>query len=420
MSGYDVHVLEARGDRVGGRVWTRTDIAPQRLVEGGAELIGSNHPTWMAYAQVFGLDFYPVTDEPHSPIVVNGKTLTNRESKRLLDGMEAILEQLTNHAARVVDPFEPWLNADADELDAQSLKKWLNNAKGQRDAKLAVERMLVTDNGAPADQQSLLGNLAMIKGGGLDRFWTHTEVFRCKSGNDSLARALAKPLIDDGRLRKPACVNRISWVKTGGLRVHVQGDQEPIEAADVILTAPPRTWRDITFDRDPPVVLPTVSTGKNVKYFMHVTSRFWRERSGADLSQDGKVDLTWESTQHQGHRDAVLTAFSGGPDAEACEAFDDKPRDYIRDLRRAYPRLVDRMLNSEFIDWPNEMWSLASYSFPRPGEVITAGPILEAGIDRLHFAGEHTCYAFVGYMEGALASGVRVARRIMRRDGLVP
>ena len=31
---------------------------------------------------------------------------------------------------------------------------------------------------------------------------------------------------------------------------------------------------------------------------------------------------------------------------------------------------------------------------------------------RLHFAGEHTCYAFMGFMEGALNSGVRAAARI--------
>ena len=32
---------------------------------------------------------------------------------------------------------------------------------------------------------------------------------------------------------------------------------------------------------------------------------------------------------------------------------------------------------------------------------------------RIHLAGEHTCYAFVGYMEGALQSGARVAKRLI-------
>jgi monoamine oxidase len=37
----------------------------------------------------------------------------------------------------------------------------------------------------------------------------------------------------------------------------------------------------------------------------------------------------------------------------------------------------------------------------------------------LHFAGEHTCYAFHGYMEGALQAGVRAAKRLAHRDGVI-
>jgi len=44
--------------------------------------------------------------------------------------------------------------------------------------------------------------------------------------------------------------------------------------------------------------------------------------------------------------------------------------------------------------------------------------VLHNGIGNLHFAGEHCSYAFLGYMEGALNSGSRVARKIAKRDGL--
>ena len=47
------------------------------------------------------------------------------------------------------------------------------------------------------------------------------------------------------------------------------------------------------------------------------------------------------------------------------------------------------------------------------------GPTLRQGIGRLHFAGEYTSYAFMGYMEGALNSGAAAARRIAVRDGIV-
>ena len=71
------------------------------------------------------------------------------------------------------------------------------------------------------------------------------------------------------------------------------------------------------------------------------------------------------------------------------------------------------------MDWPSDPWVLASYSFPAPGQVTTMGPILREGLGRLHFAGEHTCYAFTGYMEGALNSGAAVAKKLAIRDGLI-
>ena len=67
------------------------------------------------------------------------------------------------------------------------------------------------------------------------------------------------------------------------------------------------------------------------------------------------------------------------------------------------------------MDWPSDPWSKASYSFPAPGQVTAQGPTLRQGIGRLHFAGEYTSYAFMGYMEGALRSGAAVARRIATR-----
>jgi monoamine oxidase len=70
------------------------------------------------------------------------------------------------------------------------------------------------------------------------------------------------------------------------------------------------------------------------------------------------------------------------------------------------------------MNWPSAEWTLAGYSFPAPGQVTTVGPLLHDGIEgRLHFAGEHACYKFVGYMEGALNSGVAIARRLAVRDG---
>src|SRR5918994_6627361 len=82
-AGYDVTVVEAR-NRVGGRVISFSDLVPGKNVEGGGELIGSNHPTWMGYGKQFKLNFLDVCEEDAEfPIVLNGKRLTGEESEAL-------------------------------------------------------------------------------------------------------------------------------------------------------------------------------------------------------------------------------------------------------------------------------------------------------------------------------------------------
>ena len=84
------------------------------------------------------------------------------------------MERLNHLADSIVDPFEPWTNANSAWLDKTSLASWLNSLKcDTQDSKKgrdAVEQQLVADNGRSAKQQSLLGVLAMIKGHGVDRY----------------------------------------------------------------------------------------------------------------------------------------------------------------------------------------------------------------------------------------------------------
>jgi len=59
------------------------------------------------------------------------------------------------------------------------------------------------------------------------------------------------------------------------------------------------------------------------------------------------------------------------------------------------------------------------------GQVTTVGPLLHkghavgSGGAKIHFCGEHSSYEFLGYMEGALNSGARLAKRLAVRDGVM-
>ena len=167
-AGYEVTVVEAR-NRIGGRVISFSDLVPGKNVEGGGELIGSNHPAWVAYAKQFGLQFLDVSEEDlEAPIILNGKKLTAEESEQLWEEMEKAFNTIVTDAAKV-DATQPWTAANAEALDKRTLADWINKLSASPICKSALHAMMMADNGVVTDWQSYLGNLAVVKGGGLEK-----------------------------------------------------------------------------------------------------------------------------------------------------------------------------------------------------------------------------------------------------------
>lgn len=419
QAGYDVTVVEA-SNRVGGRVRSSSDFAAGRTIEIGGELIGSNHPTWMAYKDTFGLAMRDLSEneEWEQPVVLDGKRLSREAAKALLEEMDEVFVKDIDPLAEPVVADEPWTTPDAKALDARSTKSWLEKLECSPECKKALGIEFVANNGQELGKQSLLGNLAQVKGhGGAASYRDESEVYRCVGGNQSLATALA------GKLKNLVQELPVAKIAYGDKTVVVTcRDGRTIECDDVVVAVPPSVWSKIEFKPGLPAVL-APQMGLNTKWFATLKSRFWQK---AEMEQyamaDGCFNMTWEGTDAQEGDDAVFVAFSGGPHAQKARdlARDVRDRTFIDELSVLYPGFRDQLAGKTFfMDWPNEPWTKASYSFPAPGQVTTVGPALREGLlGRLHFAGEHTCYRFVGYMEGGLYSGVHLAKRLATRDGV--
>jgi len=426
-AGYDVTVVEAR-DRVSGRVVSFSDFVPGRNVEGGGELIGSNHPTWVAYAKKFDLEFLDVTEaeEATLPIVLDGKLLDAAQAEALWEEMETAVATMNADSVDVPED-EPWTHPNAAALDRRTTRQWIDAQEVGDMGKRALSVSFMADNGVDPSRQSYLGNLAQVKGGGGETYWTDSEVYRCKGGNMLLARKLAEAIgMDRIILGLP-----VRSIRAKGQAMLVEcSDGRVIECDDVVLATPPSTWSKIAIAPALPAVL-SPQMGVNVKYLAHLKDKFWEHAKLApDALSDGDVNMTWDGTDNQGGTSgdatddsgpACLVCFSGGPAAENARGRkgEDRRKAYAAELERFFPGYGAQFVSDRMMDWPADPWTLASYSFPAPGQVTTVGPLLRRGLGRLHFAGEHACYKFVGYMEGALNAGASLAARLAARDGII-
>jgi len=415
QAGARVTLLEAR-NRVGGRVLSLDRFIEGRVVEGGAELIGSNHPTWMAYSEHFGLRFRDVTelDADNAPIILNGKRYEGPELAALWDRLQQVLERM-DADARTVDLDAPWKTPDAARLDRISVASAFASWPVDDDARRAALTLLANDNATWPERESYLGAISGIAGGGYERFWTESEVYRCIGGNQTLAFRLAEA-IGQEHIHLGAPVARMRLTASGVALEKADGNT--VEGDAVVLTVPPSAWN--TFEIDPG--LPAgyqPATGPAVKYLSRVSRPFWRESGLQAVSlTDTPVGETWEGTDGQGVTDdqaACLSVFSGGQAAQDCLDFDpasrnEKMKTYLEAIYPGYSSHVEKTM---FMGWPEEKWTQCGYSCPGLGEVTAIYPNLDAGFqDRLFFAGEYTSLLFGGYMEGALHSGARLARKL--------
>jgi monoamine oxidase len=358
-------------------------------------------------------------DESNTAIVLGGRRLSAEEAQQLRDEMKRGTELMVE-AARPIDADEPWNGPDAQRLDGRSLAEAVNampiTALGKRG--LLVD--FTHEMGLEPAQASYLADLVCLKAHGLEAYFTDTEAYHCQGGNQQLADRLAERLGPD-RLHRDMPVASIA-ADANKVTVRTRDGREH-EADDVVLAIPPSVWGRVTFDPPLPRELLQIQMGLNTKYLAALRDRFWRagDRCPRSMSE-GEMGWVWEATDAQpGQQGAALVSYAGGPSAEACRRRGAAERSamYRREFERLLPGFAASFVQDRFVDWLGDEWTRGSYTFPAPGQLLAYGPVLRRGLGRLHFAGEHAS-KFRGYMEGALDSGVALARRLAVRDGLIP
>lgn len=421
-AGLDVAVLEAR-DRVGGRILNRP-IGEGKVVEVGGQWVGPGQDRLLALIGELGLSTFPTYNSGAHLFEYRGKVrrYTGRVPKvaspALID-IQVALRRL-NRMAAAVRAERPWDAVQAEKWDSQTVASWADRHMwtqlGRNTMRLICEGVWAAD---PADV-SLLHFLAYINAaGGLDPLIDTVggaQDSRVVGGSQSIALALASRLKSPVRLNQP--VRRIAQDVSG---VVVHTDDTRFQCSQIVVAmSPALTGRiayspPLTADRDQ--LTQRTPNGSVIKTMAVYSRPFWREQglSGQVTAVQGPVKVVFDNSPPDGNP-GVLLAFIEGNQARSLSHQSPAERQtvVIDCLVRFFGEPARAVTSFIEQDWTAEEWTRGCYGAFFPPNTWTAyGRALREPVGAIHWAGAETSPVWMGYMDGAVRSGERVAAEIL-------
>jgi monoamine oxidase len=260
--------------------------------------------------------------------------------------------------------------------------------------------------------------------------------FRLADGQDSILEWLRSGLDPTNvDLRLGAVALGVQWSEravTVVCRARQSQATEKIRASALLATIPIGVWkapRDqegaIAFDpplREKERALEKIETGHVVKIAFRFREPFWEDAEVAPLSfvhSDDRYMPTWWTTAPV--RSPILTGWAGGPAADAllaegADAMVDRGLDAMSRAFHVPRRRLDALLTGTYTyDWQKDPFSRGAYSYAAVGGADAHDALAKPVRGTLFFAGEATSGDETGTVAGAIESGRRAARELLKR-----
>lgn len=431
QGGLDVVLLEAR-DRVGGRVLSQPVPGTEQVLEMGGQWVGPTQHRILALLAELGLSTFPTYDEGRHLAELRGRlrSYTGQVPRMAVPSLvDLAVSQRALERAMVTVPLEsPWTAKDAERLDSQTFKTWIERhartAEGRRFWALVTGAVFSAE---PADMSALWALFYVHSGGGIDSLLDVTggaQQDRIVGGTALVAEALAGLLGDRVRLSQP--VLGLRQRPTG---VDVVTAERTVRARRVVVAVPPPLALRLQIDPAPTEreqLLARMPMGAVIKINVVYDTPFWRARglSGQAASDSHAVSVTFDNSL-PGSDLGVLLAFVEGRHAHELGRLEPPERRQVvlEGLSRFFgPDALGPQAYLEQ-DWRTEPWSRGGYGgFAVPAALTRFGAHLRPPHGGVHWAGTETATRWAGYLDGAVEAGERAAAEVaaaLASDGRV-
>ena len=407
--GYLVSVLEAR-DRIGGRVWTRRDRFGGMHGEAGGELIDGDQKEIRSLARDLGLSEERILRSgfAHYRLGQNGA----RRMRSASSGWRATESTIAPLVKAYSLNEQEWNGPIAETIARRSVGQWLHQTRATAEVR-ATAMMMRNFFLADPEDLSLLVYVDQFATGGNPGGNT---LYRVRGGNDRLGQRLARALRRPVRLRH--VVRRIAQTKTAVVVTVESGSRRSeFSATCALVTAPAPLAAEIEFAPDLPQMqrdaLTQLKYGPATKTLLQFERASWRRPGktracGTDLN----IGAVWDAGEHQRGSKGMLSLLAGGSASAATRELVKTDASRLIAELRFFGIGRTRLLAFHSVSWEDDPWARGGYAVFDPSFPPSSRRLLALPSGRVFFAGEHTSVKWQGYMNGAIASGMRAAEEI--------
>ncbi|HEX8746532.1 MAG TPA: FAD-dependent oxidoreductase [Pyrinomonadaceae bacterium] len=233
---------------------------------------------------------------------------------------------------------------------------------------------------------------------------------KIQGGNDRLPLAFARRLT----IIQDAPVVGIEQNNNSvSVRFSRGGSTEKLSGDYLICAIPFSTLRNVRvspqFSSQKRQIIEKLHHDSASRVFLQVRSRFWQQQKANGYAiADQSIEI-WDSSLNQPGTRGILQTYLRGDNSEKLTklAESERLRVTIDRMERVFPGARSNFEKGISKCWSEDQWSLGAWVHPDE----EALPVIVKPEGRVHFAGDHASRQ-PSWMQGALASGLRVVKEI--------